>query len=398
MNEHRMQFAIGIVTIMGGFALAAIIIWFGEFQSVFEPRKTYYVVFDYAPGAKAKMPVRRAGIRIGEVRSVEYSERHGKVGLTLVIEGDNELRTGDIPSIGKDGFLGDRYVDIITPDPLQGVEGRQPIASGTTLEGLSPEDPLESIQQMSEVVPTAHRTLLDIQLTSRRWAEVGERANRLMAANEEQINLMLTDTRDAVQRLNTTLENINSMLDPQTQENFRVTFQNIRKSSDSLEPLIKSSQETIEQVRQTTQTLQEVATNLQTATEPLAERSESTMRNLDESLESLNVVLRDVRDLSEQFREGKGTIQKLISDPSMYQNLDEAAILLVRNLSQLEDVLKDAKVFADKIARHPGELGVQGVLTRDTGVKNYVPEQAISGFKPAPSAQFTTRRRTLFNR
>src|SRR5690606_29750771 len=140
----------------------------------------------------------------------------------LVIEGDNELRFGDVPSIAKDGFLGDRYIDIITPDPHQGIEGREPIPPGTTLEGLSPEDPLEAVQDVAEVVPTAQRTLLDIQLTSRRWAEVGERANRLMAANEEQINMMLTDSRDAVQRLTATLDNINNMLDPQTQENFRV--------------------------------------------------------------------------------------------------------------------------------------------------------------------------------
>lgn len=393
-----MQFAIGIVTIMGGFALAAIIIWFGEFQSVLESRKTYYAVFDFAPGAKAKMPVRRAGIRIGEVRQVEYSERHGRVGLTLVIEGDNELRFGDVPSIAKDGFLGDRYIDIITPDPHQGIEGREPIPPGTTIEGLSPEDPLEAVQDVAEVVPTAQRTLLDIQLTSRRWAEVGERANRLMAANEEQINMMLTDSRDAVQRLTATLDNINNMLDPQTQENFRVTLQNIRNSSESLDPLLKSSQETIDRVRKTTETLQEVATNLQTATGPLAERSESTMRNLDESVQSLNVVLKDVRELTQQFREGDGTIQRLMVDPSMYQNLDEAAALLVRNLSELEGILDDVKVFADKIARHPGELGVQGVLTRDTGVKNFIPDDAISGFKPVPTAQYTTRKRTLFRR
>lgn len=386
MNEHRMQFAIGIVTIMGGFALAAIIIWFGEFQSVFEMRKTYYVVFDYAPGAKAKMPVRRAGIRIGEVRQVEYSERHGKVGLTLVIEGENELRSGDIPTIGKDGFLGDRYVDIVTPDRLQGLADREPIPSGTTLEGLSPEDPLESIQEMTEVIPTANQTLLDIQVTSRRWAEVGERANRIMAANEEQLALMLQDTRDSVQRLSQTLDNINAMLDPQTQENFRVTLQKLRESSESLDPLLKSSRETIEQVRDTTETLEEVANNLQAATQPLAERSDNTMKNLDESVESLNIILKDVRELSQQFRGQDGSLQRLMSDPAMYQNLDQASALLVQNLGQLEAILKDVRVFADKIARHPGELGVQGVLTRDTGVKDVVP------------AQYTTRKRTLFNR
>ena len=74
MNRQWMQFAIGIVAVVAFFALAAMIIWFGELQSVFKERRLYYVYFKSAPGVEAKAPVRRAGIRIGEISRVEFSE------------------------------------------------------------------------------------------------------------------------------------------------------------------------------------------------------------------------------------------------------------------------------------------------------------------------------------
>jgi phospholipid/cholesterol/gamma-HCH transport system substrate-binding protein len=36
---------------------------------------------------------------------------------------------------------------------------------------------------------------------------------------------------------------------------------------------------------------------------------------------------------------------------------------------QLKPILDDARVFSDKIARHPESLGVRGVIDRKPGIK-----------------------------
>lgn len=378
MNEQRMQFAVGLVTLVAGFALAAIIIWFGEFQFVFQPRKTYFVTFTNALGAEPSMPVRRAGMRIGEVRKVEYSPEWSLVVLEISLEGNNDLREGDEPTLKQQSLLGDYYVDIDVRPDMRGKPDRPVIPAGSTLEGrpaVGIEDALGAAEQL---VPNANDTLLDIQRASKQWTDVGDTVNRLMRNNEQQINTILEQTRDSTERLAKTLESINSILDPTSQENLRATVQNVRNASEDLSPVIEATKKTIEQISTTTGKLDEVATNLSTATKPLAERSASTLQNLDESVMSLNEVLGDLKVMVRQFRTQDGTLKRLATDPSLYQNLDDAAVLLVRNLSELERVMGDLKVFSDKIARHPGELGVQGVLTRDKGLKDVPPSMLDS--------------------
>jgi hypothetical protein len=53
--------------------------------------------------------------------------------------------------------------------------------------------------------------------------------------------------------------------------------------------------------------------------------------------------------------------------------------MLTEAISELQPIMKDLSVFADKIARHPGELGVQGVITRDSGLKEVPPRADGSG-------------------
>src|SRR5262245_20195101 len=123
MNEKRMQFAIGLVTLIAGFSLGAIILWFGEFQMILEPQTRYYVLFKTAPGAEVKMPVRRAGIRVGEVTNVENSDADSQVVVTIELEGKNSLREGDEPRLLRE-LLGDAFVAIDTRPDMQGVPDR----------------------------------------------------------------------------------------------------------------------------------------------------------------------------------------------------------------------------------------------------------------------------------
>ena len=86
-----------------------------------------------------------------------------------------------------------------------------------------------------------------------------------------------------------------------------------------------------------------------------------------------------VSGIVRQFRQTDGTIQRLMTDPSIFQNVKEASAMLVSSLSELEPIMRDLSVFADKIARHPGELGVQGVVTPDAGLKEIPPKTARHG-------------------
>ena len=377
MNERRMQFAIGLVTLIAFFALGAVIIWFGDIQVVLQPRKVYYLTFEYAPGAEPKIPVRRAGIRIGEVQKVEYDEPSSQVILTIIIEGDNQLRQGDEPAIVTEWPLGDSYVSIQTHPDVVGKTDRAVIPPESVLEGRSPMRMADAFKGAEDLIPSANQTLSRVQEFSTRWASVGDRVDHLLTTNEARLNTIIEQTQLSTERLAVTLESINRVLDPESQENLRVTIKNLRSASDELTPVLESSRHTIEQISGTTAKLDEVAVNLQDATKPFAERSADTFRNLEESTESLNLLLTDLQKITGQIRSQDGTIQRLLRDPALFENLDDASLLLVGNLDKLDKILVDLQVFADKVARHPGELGIQGVLTRDSGLKTVQPGTVV---------------------
>jgi phospholipid/cholesterol/gamma-HCH transport system substrate-binding protein len=375
-NRQGMQFAIGMVALLGLLGLATLIVWFGELQSVFRVHRTYYVTFTHAMGAEARAPVRRAGMRIGEIDRVDYDEKHSVVVTTIKLEGDNVLREGDEPRLKTGSLLtGDVYIDIETRADMRGRPDRRPIAPGSVIEGRPPLDLGATAESAQTVIPNANQTLDDLSLASKQWTVVGERTQRILEQNEKELNVLLQQSRESIERLNTTLQSFNDTLDKRTQANIRLTMQNLADSSNELQPLVESSRRTVSQIETTTKKLDEVAGNLQTATKPLADRSESTTRNLDVTTRNLASASEDLAVMLRRFDRSDGTLKRLLEDPKLYQNLDDAAVKLNKSLGELEFVLKDLSVFADKIARHPGELGVQGALTKDKGAKHVPPSE-----------------------
>ena len=107
--------------------------------------------------------------------------------------------------------------------------------------------------------------------------------------------------------------------------------------------------------------------DIEKLTGPLAPRGEEIAKNLDEGLARLNRILADTQDLV--GGKSGGSFGLLLNDPALYRNLNEAACGIARMMPQLQNILKDAEVFADKIARHPESLGVGGGGRPGSGLK-----------------------------
>ena len=70
MNERVMQFRIGMFVIVAGLVLAMMLVWFGEAPSLFRDHVFVKVRYQDAPGVSEGIPVRKSGIRIGEVAEI----------------------------------------------------------------------------------------------------------------------------------------------------------------------------------------------------------------------------------------------------------------------------------------------------------------------------------------
>ena len=121
MNERIMQFRIGMFVIVAGLVLAMMLVWFGESPSLFRDHVFVRVRYQDAPGVSEGIPVRKSGIRIGEVSAIAFDERQGQpdgVLVTLSLERKYTLKARSVPRLSR-SLLGDVAIDVL-PGPGPG--------------------------------------------------------------------------------------------------------------------------------------------------------------------------------------------------------------------------------------------------------------------------------------
>src|ERR1700727_1420648 len=114
MNERVMQFRIGMFVIVAGLVLTMMIVWFGESPAVLRDQVYVKVRYSEAPGVLEGVPVRKSGIRIGEVFSISFDERPDQpdgVLVTLALERRYKLHEGASPRLTR-SLIGDVTIDM----------------------------------------------------------------------------------------------------------------------------------------------------------------------------------------------------------------------------------------------------------------------------------------------
>src|SRR5437763_1368061 len=148
MNERVMQFRLGMFVIVAGLVLTMMIVWFGETPSLLRDRVFVTVHFPEAPGVAEGIPVRKSGIRIGEVAEIRFDNRPTRrddgVLVTLALDRRKvELRAGSQPKLSR-ALIGDVSIDMLPgtgPGPLKTRSTPALPPDGEIVEGLVAADP-----------------------------------------------------------------------------------------------------------------------------------------------------------------------------------------------------------------------------------------------------------------
>jgi phospholipid/cholesterol/gamma-HCH transport system substrate-binding protein len=229
------------------------------------------------------------------------------------------------------------------------------------------------------MVPDVKRTNDEMYVAARNFGKLSERLDVLVQANQDKMERILDQISDDLNR-------VAAVLSEENRKNVATILRNVKSGSDHLdelargsEELLRESQKVVKRLDGTVQRADDVFRNLQTATKPIADHSDSTMRNLDEGSAKFNKSMTDLQALISSFTTGNGTLGKLLNDPSLYNHLDEAAGQANKVMSQIQYVIKDLGVFADKLARHPEVIGVKGAVEKNTGIKETNPGQPSLG-------------------
>ena len=431
MDDQAIRFRLGVFILLALILLAILVLMFGGLPGYFKQTTAYTLVFDNAPGIGPGTPVKRSGVKIGEVRSIELDNDTGKVSVGILVDAKYKLRKSDRPTIVYGLLGGDTAIAMLPPEePLP--KDDEPVPPGGEAPGFVQVDAATLLQKTTDLMPQAQEALIEIrkafqridrarpdiedvfrdfreltratrdavpelrktndeirdlvkvvrqtvpdfkrtgdeiQYAARVIGKVGERVDGFLQNNDEKLSKALDRVQDALKR-------VTDVLNDENQKNVSALLKNTRDASDKLEALGKDTQAFLKEGTAAMKSMNDALTkadelmlNLNKASKSFSERTPNILKNVDESAATLNKTMSDLREILQAVARSEGTVQKLLSDPALYNNLNDSAEMVARILPRLDRVLRDVEIFADKLARHPELLGLAGVVRPSSGLK-----------------------------
>jgi ABC-type transporter Mla subunit MlaD len=250
MNEQAMRFRIGVFVLAAMLLLAVLITLFGSFPRVLTRTHEYTIRFADAGGVTPGTPVRRSGVRVGEVRSVELDDETGEVRVRIGVERQYSLRRHEQPTLVQGLLGGDVSIDFIPRPP----EGEQPpdrsaVEPGAELAGVRQADVGALLGQASAVVPATQETLNEIRKSLQRF----DRLAPLMEETAKEYRDLAKETRAAVPELK------------QTNEEVRKAATEVGEAAKALREVVPEAKKTSDEVKKAATEIGELAKSMREA-------------------------------------------------------------------------------------------------------------------------------------
>jgi phospholipid/cholesterol/gamma-HCH transport system substrate-binding protein len=322
------------------------------------------IILPSAAGIHPETAVRMSGIRIGQVESTQLVAEGRGVMVQVLIDADYTFRNDSTAQVTR-SLLGDGSIEI-----LPGASGN-PIVAGDRIAGRSSSDPAEIVARVERQLSS---TLTSFERTGQEWGKLAGNLNRVLEiSGQDGVNTM-ERSAVALQQFTKTMKTAEETLaaagtlisDPRYQQQLQATM-------TALPELLNETRGTLHTVNQVVGHLNTTVANINTATTPLAQQSQSMVSRLNRSLANIETITGEVAVVSQLMNQNDGTIKKLLTEPQIYRNLNSTSASLAVLLENLKPVVADLQVVSDKVARHPELLGVRGIVrgsrgTKETGV------------------------------
>ncbi len=285
MKETTRNFVIGIVAILGVAGFAFLLLLFGNLTTSLRQKYDVTVQANQAMGVRLGSQVTLVGVPIGEVKAVTVViDSENPVQIILNIEGSIDIPSGVEATVSTSLIGGTARLDFSIP------------AGYTTGGATLPHDGNAIVTAKFEGLEerlsrTLSEKLAGLDLAMRRIDELGKDAQKWLG--DEQ---MLADAKSAVAKAN---------------------------------DLIDATASTVMTLTKTANSLQGNANALLASVQPV--------------FDQLSKTLAQVELLTKQAQDGKGTVGQLMSNPDLYNSLNDSAQRLKSTLGEVELLMKKVR-------------------------------------------------------
>src|SRR5439155_3508836 len=223
------------------------------------------------------------------------------------------------------------------------------------------------LKNANDTVPMARKALDEFTVASRNWGQVGERANVLLRTNEDQINSI-------VKNVDKVMLGLADLLKQDNVNDVATILRNLAESSKRFPAVTRQTEEFFREGRDTQSAVRDTLRRTDDVLDQLrggkpGQQGRGTLKEFEEAATRFNRTMADLHELLRASAQSDGTLRRFLTDPSLYNHLDDTACMLSRIMPRLDRVLRDFEVFADKLARHPEALGLGGVVRPSSGLK-----------------------------
>jgi len=405
MDERVLQFRVGLMVLATLLIAGILVVMFGEAPNFFRPKYTIHIWLREAPGVSVETPVRKSGILIGRVTKVQfadeitdrkeverimglqdisYEEFAKGVVVTAEIFAGKRIYQNETCRVNK-SLMGDSELQIVPgarprPPWAEGDEGRENgslgspgargaagetgkpgvVVDGQFIRGEVREDPLQAVADLQTELLTVMRKV------GRAADSVDQTVSavaQFVRANELDLKMAVDRAGRALGAVEQMATNANRLIgDEQVQAR-------IKETVERMPVVLDEARTTIAGLRGVMDSLDRNLRNLENFTEPFGENAQARIARVDHAIEKLDNLVTQLEFFGRHLNSDRSTLGRLAREPDVYERLRSAVENIDEMTHQLKPILRDARVFTDKIARHPEQLGVRGVLQRNAGIK-----------------------------
>ncbi|TWU55284.1 MlaD family protein [Rubripirellula reticaptiva] len=404
MDENKLKFGVGVLVISSIGAAIILTFLFGAFPSVFNNEYSLNVAFESAEGIGLNTAVYRDGVQIGRVSKIRLQEEGGVL-VSLAMDADQRLTHRYVPRIGSGNLVtGDSKLEFVRANPDSSILPEEIRKDPKLLNAEFSDDEFlkygSKTPSMFDMQNGIQSSVDAIQLAAQSISNAGESVNQLAievrqvvsgtdgridAVSQEAVEALeefqgairdaraiignpktRADLEASIAELPVLLRGARETLDA-TQETFK-SFERVgvqfEKVGAIAEDAVESAKKTVDGANGVIGNAEKTFANLEKFTEPFAARGDELAEQVLLTLGSVERTLAQVEVFAGALNNSNGTVKRLLEDDELYYQVRRTVENIEMATARIRPIMDDVRVFTDKIARDPRELGVRGALSK----------------------------------
>ena len=409
MDENRLKFGVGVLVISAIGIGIILTFLFGAFPSIFNRDYNLSVVFPSAEGVGLNTKVLRDGVAVGRVSDIELRDEGGVL-ITLTMDSEYPISHRYVPKIGSGNFVtGDAKIEFVPAgDTLLASiyqdDQQQADELYTPGEFFNYGDKSESLFEMQDELTDTFKVIKQagesIALAGQSVEELAKEMRQVVGGTDGKIDQVSDNAVVALEEFQAVMRGVRDLVEnPQIRNGLESsatelpkllanaqeallqteeTFDSINRAGRQFEKVGIAAEETVlsaksaverteESLGNTVKNAEKTFANLEEFTRPFAKQGDQYAAQILQTLASLDRTLTQVEAFGQTLNNSEGTVKRLLEDEDLYFQIRRTVENIEAATARVRPILDDVRIFSDKIARDPRQLGVRGAISKRPG-------------------------------